>query len=110
MIWNWIKGLFEQKEQKPESEPSLSHKDGEKLTEYEINLIKSTKKCPDCGGELCSGPEGGCSLNTACSVCYSEFNLMLAPGWISGDRISDKGPRDLGDRAGLYGLQGAKTA
>lgn len=76
---------------------SYSHKDGDDLTEYEVDLIRQTAtttlKCPDCSvGILLRGPSGGCSVNVKCSnqVCGSRFNL--AHGLIFAERISNKSP------------------
>jgi hypothetical protein len=32
--------------------------------------------CPDCGGVLYAGPEGGAAQNTACEDCWQEFNFF----------------------------------
>ncbi|MDO9334144.1 MAG: hypothetical protein Q7T57_06450 [Dehalococcoidales bacterium] len=34
-------------------------------------------KCPDCGGELLTGPRGG--LSRKCSRCTHEFNVVMRP-------------------------------
>ena len=78
-----------------------SSKNGERLTEHETKLIFSNRHhlvCPDCIGDLLSGPEGGASMNCLCEKCGSEFNI----DFLGGDRISDAGPRDPGDRKELY--------
>lgn len=82
----------------------VSSKNMENLTEYEGYLIKKGEFacCPDCGGFLVEGPEGGCSLNTLCEKCGSEFNLTFWGDSIIGERISDRGPRDVGDRKWAY--------
>jgi hypothetical protein len=80
-----------------------SSREGEHLTPDECRLVFQTGRCPDCGGGLSPGPSGGISRNCACLICSSEFNLTWLPGAVIGERISDKGPRELGDRANLYG-------
>jgi len=87
-----------------------SRREGESLTQDEIDLIEQSMdgrgraKCPDCGGRLLQGPTHGDDFNAACDRCGSEFNLMLAFGELMlGQRISDRGPRKLGERACLYG-------
>jgi hypothetical protein len=64
--------------------------------------------CPDCGRPLYRGPEGCGSYNWGCRGCGSEFNCMLfrtdrgsVACW--GQRISDPGPRALGERDCVYG-------
>lgn len=51
--------------------------------------------CPDCGAQLLKGPEGGLSVNVACSdeACGSRFNYM---GPFGVERISDARPRKVG--------------
>jgi hypothetical protein len=85
-------------------EMERTSKEREHLTPDECRLIFQTGRCPDCGGGLCEGPRGGMSVNYACMECYSEFNLIWVLGMVVGERISDKGPRQLGDRASVYGL------
>ncbi|HEY4759593.1 MAG TPA: hypothetical protein VIH42_03335 [Thermoguttaceae bacterium] len=75
-----------------------SSKEGEDLTDYERNLISKTGKCPDCGGGLLEGPRGGMSTNYCCSSCHSEFNLTIIGNAVLGEWISDRGPREIGDR------------
>lgn len=76
-------------------------KDGQMLTDYENEKLRKSKmrECPDCDGPLRPGPEGG-GQNFACSRCGSEFNLE--PFLMFSERISDRGPRELGDREKLY--------
>lgn len=75
------------------------------LTHAEQRTITGTGHCPDCGGDLRRGPCGGISQNVCCASCHSEFNLTFWDGMlVTGQRISDKGPRELGDRAWCYGL------
>ncbi len=83
----------------------VSSKRMESITKYEGTLIAAgtCAKCPDCGGYLLQGPEGGMSINTLCEGCGSEFNLTFWGGLIIGERISDRGPRDPGHRACVYG-------
>lgn len=88
-------------------ELTRSSKNGEKLTDYELFRIRPDNRvidllCPDCGTVLAEGPAGGCCQNMACGVCGSEFNITLFFDAITGERISDAGPRDLGDRRQLY--------
>lgn len=80
---------------------SSTSKERERLTDAEQALMgEYFTLCPDCGsGPLYGGPCGGGSQNVACMSCGSEFNVMMPFGV---ERISDKGPRDLGDRAELY--------
>ncbi|MHB9044327.1 MAG: hypothetical protein ACYC35_00155 [Pirellulales bacterium] len=42
------------------------------------------------------------SVNHCCSKCHSEFNLTFLAGAVIGERISDVGPREIGDRAWCY--------
>jgi hypothetical protein len=79
-----------------------SSKAQEHLTEDEQNLIHDTGCCPDCGGKLLEGPRGGMSVNHCCSKCHSEFNLTFLAEAVIGERISDTGPREIGDRAWCY--------
>jgi hypothetical protein len=80
----------------------LSSKKGEWLTPHEAKTIRESAKCPDCGGQLLRGPQGGGSENTCCEICQSEFCI---DGWTGhGTRLSDHGPRDAGERKCLYGL------
>jgi len=85
--------------------PVRSSKEGERLTDWECKKIAKTLKCPDCGGALKKGPEGGCSVNVCCIQCFSEFNITIWDGSCMGERISDVGPRDVGDRAWAYQLK-----
>lgn len=78
----------------------MTTKDGDRLTDEELQKMgEDQKKCCDCGGSLLRGPQGGGSYNMACPDCGSEFNWIMPFGV---ERISDKGPRELGDRAELY--------
>jgi hypothetical protein len=104
-ISNWISDLF------MDQQHEKSSKERENLTEDEKlfmarSLAKSDYKaitCPDCEkAELSEGPSGGCSVNMACWNCGSEFNITVSEGHVIGERISDRGPRDLGSRAHLY--------
>ncbi len=81
-----------------------SLKDGEDLTAWERDQIRRTGRCPDCGGELRQGPHGGMAINHLCLRCSSEFNLTFIGEAVIGERISDAGPRDVGERAWAYGL------
>jgi hypothetical protein len=81
-----------------------SSKERESLTEWERDQIHRTGHCPDCGGGLKEGPHGGMGANYICLVCHSEFNLTLIAEAVLGERISDAGPRDVGERAWAYGL------
>ncbi len=89
--------------------------DGQHLTLEErayIGYAVTTKQiphCPDCGGPLCRGPEGGCSVNYGCRGCGSEFNIAVfgvdsVVCLVMAERLSDAGPREMGERAGLYSL------
>jgi len=88
-----------------------SSKEEEQLTQDEIDFIDLSMDdggcahCPDCEeGQLMNGPTAGDSFNAACDQCGSEFNLTIAFGELmDGQRISDRGPRDLGQRRSLYG-------
>jgi hypothetical protein len=93
----WFKRLFGFKR------IERSSKEMDHLTSDEGRLIFQTGRCPDCGGGLAPGPSGGLSKNCACMMCGSEFNLTWVTGAVMGERISDRGPRELGDRANLYG-------
>ena len=84
-----------------------SNKNGENITQDESKVIlKSIKKnillCPDCEGKLLDGPCGGCAQNYLCEHCGSEFNITVWGGNVVGERISDAGPRDIGNRRSLY--------
>lgn len=81
-----------------------SSKNRESLTESECKKIFKSFKCPDCGGVLKEGPTGGMSMNVCCSRCFSEFNITIWGGFCLGERISDAGPREIGNRALLYHL------
>jgi uncharacterized protein (DUF983 family) len=35
-------------------------------------------RCPDCGGGLLMGPEGGCAVNVTCEACGHEYNVGIA--------------------------------
>jgi hypothetical protein len=35
-------------------------------------------ECPDCGGQLMLGPQGGACINVACQECFQEFNVLDA--------------------------------
>ena len=96
-MFGWLKRLFTKPDTLPEE--SLSWHAGEDLTDYEMAVLCRDGHCPDCGGTLYEGPEGGGSQNVVCGKCYSEFNLAL-PLFVH--RISDRGPRELGDRASVY--------
>lgn len=71
---------------------------GERLTREERGYIWASAalagcaRCPDCGGILAGGPEGGASQNAACRNCGSEFNIAFVPGDCWGERISEPGP------------------
>jgi len=84
--------------------PARSSKEHDDLTDYERRMIHEKGKCPDCGGKLLPGPRGGSSQNFCCAICHSEFNLTIIAGAVLGERISDAGPRDVGDRGWCYGL------
>lgn len=90
------------------AKPIRSSKDGENLTDWEQDQIARTDKCPDCGDTLREGPSGGMSTNFLCLGCHSEFNLTYFEGGVHGERISDAGPRNIGDRAWAYGLEPSK--
>jgi len=84
-----------------------TNRTGQKLTDYEIKVMrqgvkKGTLYCPDCKGKLLAGPEGGCSVNCLCENCGSEFNMTVFFGTVTGERISDAGPRDPSERRNLY--------
>jgi hypothetical protein len=81
-----------------------SSKEGDSLTDFEQDTIRQTGRCPDCGGALKEGPHGGMAVNHVCLQCYSEFSLTFIVDAVVGERISDKGPRDIGERAWAYKL------
>ncbi len=81
-----------------------SSHDGDDLTAWEQDQIRRTGRCPDCGGELRQGPHGGMAINHLCLKCSSEFSLTFIGEAVIGERISDPGPRDVGERAWAYGL------
>lgn len=66
------------------------------LTDQEISYLYGVWErdqrlaCPQCGGDLVGGPEGGASQNFGCYGCRSAFNLAVVPmaGYIDGERIS----------------------
>jgi hypothetical protein len=82
-----------------------SSKEQEHLTGYEERVIGKKKRCPDCGGRLLGGPQGGLAVNVCCMQCHSEFNVTIVGNAVIGQRISDRGPREIGDRAWCYGLE-----
>jgi hypothetical protein len=82
-----------------------SSKDEEELTPDECRILFQTRACPDCGGTLAAGPSGCAAQNFCCVVCHSEFNLTWLEKAVLGERISDKGPRELGDRSCFYGVE-----
>ena len=85
----------------------------ESLTDDELRLLgeslkrsgSSSWESPDCGGEPISGLAGGAATNFSCGHCHSEFNLTVFGDLVIGERISDRGPRDVGNRAWCYGLK-----
>jgi hypothetical protein len=46
-------------------------------------LANKKRGCPDCGGGLRHGPEGGCGMNVRCEGCGHEFTIA----WL-GDRVA----------------------
>ena len=80
---------------------------------YMIRAVREEgwPRCPDCGRRLCSGPSGCASMNMACRGCGAEFNVTFldfgrgVSG--TGERNSDAGPRELGDRDRVYSLEPA---
>ena len=93
----WLRSWWNQKVER-------SSKEHDDLTDYERRVIRDKGKCPDCGGELLPGPCGGSAQNFCCAICHSEFNITVIGDAVLGERISDAGPRDVGDRAWCYGL------
>jgi len=81
-----------------------SSKEGEHLTDDELRLVYQTRNCPDCGGRLLQGPQGCMAMNYCCEECHSEFNLTILDSGVLGERISDRGPREIGDRDWCYGI------
>ncbi len=81
-----------------------SSKEQDRLTEWECEEIRRTGGCPDCGGPFQEGPHGGLAVNYICLSCHSEFNLTFIAEAVIGERISDRGPREIGERAWAYGL------
>ena len=86
--------MFDWFRRKPKPKPKFWHeitdrstKDGQDLTDQEISIINATQRCPDCGGEILTGPEGGSSLNIKCIVCNSRFNWCF--GGLYAERISE---------------------
>lgn len=67
--------------------PLRSTKKGEYLTPLEIEIMAEAK-CPDCGGQLYDGPEGGCAVMISCGGCPSTFNVLGCVG-NPGHRTSD---------------------
>ena len=68
---------------------TISDKDGDELTEWELQIIQQAK-CPDCESELLKGPHGGMSQNIYCAndaSCDSRFNYV---GGLWCERISDR--------------------
>jgi hypothetical protein len=47
------------------------------LTDTQLIPLQS-RRCPDCGGELRSGPRGGLGVNMACQQCGAEFNVIFS--------------------------------
>lgn len=53
------------------------------LTDEEFSRMypeNSDPVCPDCGGNLFKGPEGGLSVNVKCKNCGAEFNVLQGLG------------------------------
>jgi len=98
---NWVDQLWSLLASR---EVQRSSKEREDLTDYERHVIHQANKCPDCGGGLLPGPRGGSAQNFCCAVCHSEFNVTVIAGAVLGQRISDRGPRDVGEKAWCYGL------
>ncbi len=70
---------------------TTSSKDGERLTEWELSIIREAK-CPDCKSGLLGGPRGPGAQNIYCENdegCGSRFNYMWELG---GQRITDRQP------------------
>lgn len=77
--------------------PIRSGKDGEELTEWELEELRSGR-CPDCGRKgFLAGPEGGLSQNFRCGSpgCGSRFNSLMR----GVERISDASPDRAPDPA-----------
>jgi len=71
--------------------PPRSSKEGDSLTEYELEVVRAGT-CPDCGhDEFLAGPRGGMAQNFKCANdgCGSRFNDM---GPFGIDRISNASP------------------
>lgn len=67
----------------PKVKPKRSTKKGEYLTPLEMEFMAEAL-CPDCGGQLYEGPEGGCAVMVSCGGCPSTY---LAGGAVQ--RTSD---------------------
>lgn len=58
-----------------------------------LQKFKRTFKCPDCGGTLYEGPQGGLAVNVRCGSCGAQFNLVVAFDEIlSFERLSEESP------------------
>ena len=44
------------------------------------------------------------AVNHICLGCHSEFSLTIIGNAVIGERISDAGPHEVGERAWCYGL------
>ncbi len=65
-----------------------------KLAPQPTSLLQHFEKhnhCPDCGGRLLEGPQGGLCINCRCEDCGNKFNIGSAGGevWFV-DRIGGK--------------------
>jgi hypothetical protein len=71
----------------PKVKPKRSTKKGEYLTPLEMEIMAEAL-CPDCGGQLYEGPEGGCAVMISCGGCPSTFLVGGGVGG-AGQRTSD---------------------
>lgn len=83
--------------------PARTNADRENVSSWEFDRLRHGR-CPDCGGCLYAGPEGGMSVNVACDKCGSEFNLSP----VMAHRNSVKGSPDLVRLRQVFGIDLAK--
>ena len=66
---------------KPHVIQTLPEDSGPKVEDMLLTTFrKNGYKCPDCGGILHTGAEGGCAVNVECSDCEARFNIGVAFG------------------------------
>jgi hypothetical protein len=73
----WLKSPTELVAELPEPLVSvLEQTPEERLLEH----FKKGSDCPDCGGKMYVGPQGGMSTNIICEDCSHGFNMTVIGG------------------------------